>query len=146
MGEIHWAVQNSSLHHGQEGLISLGFDAAHTEPSLPFEFDQDARVRSMRRVDDEAPRLIYDAAQRRGAPIRFEDFHAALCSQTPVTKGMLEGRLVELRGAGEIDIVDANGRPRRGPKVDWDDRLARPSAPSLFSMWNPNNQTMSRRS
>jgi len=137
MGEIHWEVQNSSLHYGREGLISLGFDAAHLGPSLPFEFDRDARDRSMRRVNAEAPRLIFDAAQRQGAPIRFEDFHAGLCSHTPVTRRMLEQRLLAMKAEGEIDIVDANGKPRRGPKVDWDDRLARPKAPSLFSLWNP---------
>lgn len=137
MGEIHWEVQNSSLHYGREGLLSLGFDAAHNGPSLPFEFDRDARTRSMGRVDAEALRLIYDAVQSRGDPIRFEDFLARLCSQTPVTRRMLEERLVAMRAANEIEIVDANGRPRRGPKVDWDDRLARPKAPSLFSFWNP---------
>ena len=137
MGEIHWEVQNSSLHYGREGLLSLGFDAAHNGPSLPFEFDSDARTRSMTRVDAEAPRLIYDAFQSRGDPIRFEDFLARLCSHTPVTRRMLEERLVAMRAAGEIEIVDAAGRPRRGPKVDWEDRLARPRAPTLFSFWNP---------
>ena len=137
MGEIHWEVQNSSLHYGREGLLSLGFDAAHKDPSLPFEFDQDARTRSMTRVDAEAPRLIYDAVKSNGDPIRFEDFLARLCSHTPVTRRMLEERLVAMRAAGEIEIVDAEGRPRRGPKVDWNDRLARPRAPTLFSFWNP---------
>ena len=137
MGEIHWEVQNSSLHYGREGLLSLGFDAAHHGPSLPFEFDLDARKRSMTRVDAEAPRLIYDAVHSRGDPTRFEDFLARLCSHTPVTRRMLEERLVAMRAAGEIEIVDAAGRPRRGPKVDWEDRLARPRAPTLFSFWNP---------
>lgn len=145
MGEIHWEVQNSSLHYGREGLLSLGFDAAHTGPSLPFHFDADARTRSMTRVDEEAPELIYDAARSGGGPIRFEGFLARLCSHTPVTRRMLQERLVAMRAAGEIEITGADGRPKRGPKVDWDDRLGRPSAPGLFSFWNPALRTGQKR-
>ena len=137
MGEIHWEVQNSSLHYGPAGLLTLGFDAAHHDASLPFEFDRDARDRSMARVDAEAPGLIYDAVRSQGGPIRFEDFVARLASHTPVTRRMLEERLVAMRAAGEIDVVAADGRPKHGPKIDWDDRLSRPKAPTLFSLWNP---------
>lgn len=136
MGEIHWEVQNSSLHYGLDGLISLGFDAAHQAPALPFRFDADARSRSMRRVSVEAPRLIFQA-QIAGAPIRFEDFLSRLCSDTPVTRRMLTQSLLDMKAAGDIEITTSDGTPRRGTKVDWEDRLGRPSAPKLFSFWNP---------
>lgn len=137
MGEIHWRIQNSSLHHGREGLISLGFDGAFHEPSLPFEFDADARRRSIARVEAEAPNLIYDAAGHAGGSIRYEDFYARLCSHTPVTREMLDTVLARIRQEGDLKVIAPNGLPKRGTKFDWNDRLAKPDKPGLFTIWNP---------
>jgi len=137
MGEIHWRVQNSSLHHGREGLISLGFDGAFREPSLPFEFDANARQRSVERVQFEAPRLIYAAAETHGGAIRYEDFYSRLCSHTPVTREMLDAVLCTIRADGDLKVIAADGTVKRGAKFDWDDRLAKPDSPGLFTIWNP---------
>lgn len=136
MGEIHWEVQNSSLHYGTDGLISLGFDAAHQAPALPFSFGTDARNRSMKRIASEAPRLIFQA-DADGGPIRFEDFLSRLCSDTPVTRSMLVKCIVDMQAAGEIEVKTEDNVPRRGIRIDWNDRIGRPSEPKLFSVWNP---------
>jgi hypothetical protein len=137
MGEIHWRIQNSSLHHGREGLISLGFDGVFQDPALPFEFDADARQRSLKRVQAEAPNLIYAAANTEGGAIRYEDFYARLCSYTPVTRAMLDGVLRAIRAEGDLKVIAPDGSIKRGSKIEWDDRLAKPDAPGLFTVWNP---------
>jgi len=138
MGEIHWSYGNASYHHGREGLLALGFDGAFSEPSLPFDFEADARDRSLQRTSREAPDLIYAMAQAGGGAVSFEEFFARLCSFTPVTKAMLGEVVASLREAGDIKIVGQRGSERsRTKKIDWTDQLMKPDKPTLFSMWNP---------
>ncbi|MGD0433448.1 MAG: hypothetical protein ABSA58_20385, partial [Acetobacteraceae bacterium] len=125
------------LHYGREGLLSLGFDGTFQGPELPFSFDADARNRSIDRALKEAPKLIYAAADAAGDSIRYEDFYGKLCSHTPVTREILDGVIASIRADGGLKVIAPDGTLKRGTKIEWNDRLAKPDRPGLFSVWNP---------
>ena len=108
----------------------MGFDGAFHGPSLPFEFDADARNCVIARAEAEAPNLIYAAAERAGGAIRYEDFYAKLCSHTPVTREMLNAVLCRLRHESDLKVIAPDGSLKRATTFDWNDRLTKPDRPA----------------
>lgn len=139
IGNVHWEVNNTSLHHGRPGLKALGFSpSCNFEDLLPgFDFDSVARERSRVVLMDEIPRLIHDGVDPDVAPT-LEEIFGAHCNETPVTRRLFEEVLRQLRDEGELTIEDARGREKpRANTVNWTDRIVLTREPRLFGPFGP---------
>ncbi len=134
IGMIHWAENNTTIHHGRPGLHALGFTPGGDieQLAMGYLFDGHARQLSRDVLKQQLPRLIYDAADSDIAP-SLEDLFGLRCNDTPVVREILEETLIALRGEGELRIVDEEGRPKpRANRVDWSDRILLPPQRSFF--------------
>ncbi|HEV2561009.1 MAG TPA: three-Cys-motif partner protein TcmP [Rhizomicrobium sp.] len=129
IGMIHWAENNTTVHHGRAGFHALGFTPGGVSPEqieMTYFFDGHAKEMSRKALLEELPRAIYDAANSDVAPT-LEEVFGQRCNDTPVVREQLESVLVELRDAKELTIVGDNGKVRpRTSTVDWTDRIVLP--------------------
>jgi three-Cys-motif partner protein len=138
IGMIHWAENNTSVHHGDAGLHALGFSTGKNPDQFTFEylFDEHAKDLSRKKLHEQLPGLIYKVADTDVAP-SLEDLFGHRCNDTPVVKEILEEVLVALRDEKEIQIVDETGRVRpRTNTVEWTDRIVLSPQKSFFSMFS----------
>jgi len=128
IGEIHWQENNTSAHSGGAGLNALGFtpDGANLDQlSIGFLFDENARVRSEKTLNEQLPRIIIDSM--RDGPPTLETLFESRCNETPVVRDMFARSLVQLRNQKEIIIVDASGKEKpRSKTIEWTDRVRLP--------------------
>lgn len=125
IGMIHWGENNTTVHHGGAGLHALGFSTDRNVDQLTMEYLFDDAAKSMSRdaLNEQLPRLIFDAARADVAP-SLEDLFGLRCNDTPVVREILEDVLLLLRNEHEISIVDESGRPKpRANRVEWTDRI-----------------------
>jgi hypothetical protein len=137
IGMIHWAENNTSVHHGGAGLHALGFTPSMTHEQLVFEyiFDEHAKLLSRSALKQQLPKLIYDAADTDISP-SLEELFSQRCNDTPVVRELLEEVLVDLRNDGELTIVDERGKERpRTTTVAWEDRIVLSRQRTLFSIF-----------
>ena len=134
IGMIHWEENNTSIHHGGAGLNALGFTPGKNPDQLTMDylFDEHAKQRSRVALQEQLPRLIYDAADADVAPT-LESLFGLRCNDTPVVRELLEDVLISLRGEGEISIVDEAGVTKpRAKSVAWTDRIVLSPQRSFF--------------
>lgn len=139
IGMIHWAENNTTVHHGGAGLNALGFTPGRTHEQLTMDYIFDGHAKEMSRaaLKEQLPRLIYDAADTDVAPT-LEELFTSRCNDTPVVRELLEGVLLELRGEKELSIVDSSGKERpRTNTIAWEDRIVIPKQRSMFSVFTP---------
>jgi three-Cys-motif partner protein len=125
IGMIHWAENNTTVHHGGAGLHALGFSTGRDVDQLAIEylFDAHAKVLSRNALREQLPRLVYDAADGNTAP-SLENLFSIRCNDTPIVREILEEVIIELRGEREITIVDELGRTKpRASTVEWTDKI-----------------------
>jgi three-Cys-motif partner protein len=135
IGMIHWAENNTTVHHGGAGLNALGFTPGRTHEQLTMDFVFDGHAREMSRaaLKEQLPRLVYEAADMDVAPT-LEELFASRCNDTPVVRELLEEVLVELRAERELTIIDSTGKERpRANTIAWEDRIVVPKQRSMFS-------------
>jgi three-Cys-motif partner protein len=135
IGMIHWAENNTTVHHGRPGFSALGFAPGgkiSEQLEMSYLFDEPAKEMSRKALRDELPRAIYDAANSDIAPT-LEEVFGQRCNDTPVVREQLEEVLIELRDAKELTIVGENGKIRpRTLTVDWTDRIVLPRQMSFL--------------
>jgi three-Cys-motif partner protein len=128
IGMIHWAENNTTIHHGRAGLHALGFTPGKNidQMTMDYLFDDHAKALSRTALKEQLPRLIYEAADSDIAP-SLEQLFGIRCNDTPVVRELLEEVLISLRGDRELVIVDETGREKpRANTVEWTDRIKRP--------------------
>lgn len=136
MAERHWAMSNHFVHHGGAGLNMLGFDPQQDVSQIPldFMFDDDAQQRSKDALITELPPLIFDRALGGGGGVTLERLFTRICNETPATTGLVSNVLMDLRGAGEIEIVSKDGKSRpRATNFQWSDVILPAKQRTLFS-------------
>jgi three-Cys-motif partner protein len=135
IGMIHWAENNTSVHHGRAGFNSLGFAPGGSiaeQLEMTYLFDDHAKELSWRALRNELPRAIYDAANS-SVPPTLEDVFGQRCNDTPVVRKHLEQVLLELRDAKELTIVGEHGKSRpRTSTINWTDKIVLPPQMSFF--------------
>jgi three-Cys-motif partner protein len=134
IGMIHWAENNTTIHHGRAGLHALGFTPGKgiDQLALDYVFDEHARSLSRAELLKQLPRLIYDAADADVAS-SLEQLFGLSCNDTPVVREILEEALISLRTGGELLIVDEAGRGKpRANTIEWTDRILLPQQRSFF--------------
>jgi len=134
IGNIHWAENNTTTHHGGAGFHALGFSPAKSPDQFTMEylFDEHASKLSRDTLHKQLPRLIRDAADTDIAP-SLEGLFELRCNDTPVVRQMLEETLLELRAMGDIFIVDETGKTRpRATSIAWTDRIVLSPQRSFF--------------
>ncbi len=134
IGMIHWAENNTTVHHGGGGLHALGFAPGKGIDQLTFDylFDEAARKISQDALHEQLPRLIFDAIANGHAPT-LEDLFGIRCNDTPVVRPLIEEVATSLRNHGEITITDETGRVRsRATSFGWNDRIRITDQRSFF--------------
>jgi three-Cys-motif partner protein len=134
IGMIHWGENNTTIHHGGAGLHALGFTPGGNieQMTMSYLFDESAKAMSRKKLAEQLPRLIHDAADADVAP-SLELIFGLRCNDTPVVREILEESLISLRNEGELIIVDESGKlkPRAG-SVEWTDRIVLPPQRSFL--------------
>lgn len=144
MGKTYWEQHNTMEHFGRSDLDALGFDPAVdvNQGEFAYVFDDDARRRSEAALLEQLPRLLHALAVD-GRPITRRDLFVDKANDTPVTTGILDGRLALLRDSGDITIhgrrKDADGTLVPTDRVsassfDWVDEIRPTPQPSMFMM------------
>jgi three-Cys-motif partner protein len=125
IGMIHWAENNTTVHHGGAGLHALGFSTGKNIDQMTMEyiFDEHAKDLSRAVLKQQLPNLIYKAADSDIAP-SLEELFGIRCNDTPVVRELLEETLIALRAERELIIVDETGRAKpRANTIEWSDRI-----------------------
>lgn len=134
IGMIHWAENNTTIHHGRAGLHALGFATSKdiSQIAMEYVFDEHAKDLSRAALKEQLPRLIYEAADTDIAP-SLEQLFGIRCNDTPVVRELLEEVLISLRGDRQLVIVDETGREKpRANTIEWSDRIKLPDQRSFF--------------
>ena len=136
MTEVHWGKSNTFIHYGGEGLdmFKIGYvtkaDERFTKQGkLGYEFDDDARKRTVERLHSDIPPLIYGHIEGQS----FETLHATTCNDTPATARIYKEALGSLAKLGEIEIVSTSGKRKTAAgQIKGDDRILPPRQRRLF--------------
>lgn len=127
MTKLHWELQTRFQHYAGHGLAMLGYKAAddpRVTGQVPFGFDDRARASTRAALLDDIP----FALEKHPAGIKFSDFFAGVCNETPASRAIIEDAARELSAERAIEILGADGKSRRrGSKVRGSDvvRLSR---------------------
>jgi three-Cys-motif partner protein len=138
MTEVHWQHSNTFIHYGGEGLdmFKIGYittaDERFTQQgTLGYTFDDDAKSRTLKKLHDDIPRLIY--ADEDGCS--FESLHATTCNDTPATAAIYKDVLSNLAKSGDIDIISPEGKTvTSASQIKSDVRILPPRQRKLFSL------------
>jgi Transposase DDE domain group 1 len=111
IGMIHWAENNTTIHHGGAGLHALGFTPGRNfdQMTMDYVFDDHAKTLSRAELKQQLPRLIYQAADSDVAP-SLEDLFGIRCNDTPVVR---ECELDDVPGTSAL-ASDVLADPRTG--------------------------------
>jgi three-Cys-motif partner protein len=134
IGMIHWAENNTTVHHGGAGLHALGFSTGKNidQMAIDYVFDEHAKELSRTTLKKQLPELIYATADSDVAP-SLEQLFGIRCNDTPVVRELLEETLIALRGERELIIVDEMGREKpRANTIEWTDRIKLPAQRTFF--------------
>jgi three-Cys-motif partner protein len=136
MTEVHWEKSNTFIHYGGEGLdmFKIGYitnaDERFTQQGkLGYEFDDDARKRTIEKLHTDIPSLIYGHDEG----LSFETLHATTCNDTPATARIYKETLGSLAKLSEIEIISPAGqRKTAAGQIKADDRILPPRQRKLF--------------
>lgn len=136
MTEVHWAHSNTFIHYGGEGLdmFKIGYitetDERFTQQAkLGYSFDDDARKRTIEKLHEDIPRIIY--ADEDGQS--YETLHATTCNDSPATSAIYKEVLSSLAKLGEIEILSVDGKLKTSAsQIKGEDRVMAPRQKSLF--------------
>ncbi len=114
MAKLHWGLQNHFVHHGEPGLMMLGYDPrkndAYQGQGSLFDFSNDAEKLTKDALREQLPRRI-SALWPDGA--RFDKIFQMLCNETPATKEIMGQVLRESVSEGELEFRNGEtARPR----------------------------------
>jgi three-Cys-motif partner protein len=137
MTEVHWKHSNTFIHYGGEGLdmFKIGYitsaDERFTQQNkLGFTFDDDAKNRTIAKLHDDIPRLIY--ADENGQS--YETLHATTCNDSPATSAIYKEVLSSLAKGGEIEIISPDGKRKvSANQIKGEDRIVPPKQRRLFA-------------
>ena len=137
MTEVHWKHSNTFIHYGGEGLdmFKIGYitsaDERFTQQNkLGFTFDDDAKNRTLAKLHEDIPRLIY--ADESGQI--FETLHATTCNESPATSAIYKDVLSSLAKDGQIEIISPDGkRKTSASQIKGEDRILPPKQRRLFT-------------
>ncbi|MBA3546176.1 MAG: three-Cys-motif partner protein TcmP [Nannocystis sp.] len=118
MAKLHWGLQNHFVHHGEPGLMMLGYDprkddAYHGQGSL-FDFSNDAETLTKNTLREQLPRRI-NAIWPKGAS--FDKIFQTLCNETPATKDIIRQVVRDCISERELDLFSGKTTRSRRPDV-----------------------------
>lgn len=132
MIQRHWNIQNTFQHYGTGGFGMLGWDTLKDSDTLPlFEFGELDEKEMQRQLLEVLPRKLVSLASEQ--PVTVNTIHHISANQTAARFSDLNKVTLQLAREGEIDILDANGKPRsRSLKIlKPTDQIALPLNPLL---------------
>lgn len=115
MMDVHWQNHNYFIHYGGAGLNMfnmLGYDPdidTNSTNQFGFEFDDDAKVKSINKLREDLPEIIYKYTNG----VTFGDLFTNTCNTTPATAQIYRESLNLTLQNKEIYIVNKNGGYRR---------------------------------
>jgi three-Cys-motif partner protein len=139
MALLHWGMSNHFVHYGRPGLNMLGFDPDQNSPQgvLDFMFDDTAEARSRAALATELLPLIYDHQGGVGCPQTLQSLFSRICNETPATAKQIASVLVDYRNHREIEIMNAEGRPKpRAERLTWRDLVLPARQTRMFTKPN----------
>lgn len=112
MVESHWQVGNASRHRAKAGMDMLGFDP-HWEDGVALDFKFDTRARDDIQVAmaNEIPYKL-EGLEMNAVPT-VKEFLEGVANQTAATRGQIESTISFLHAEKQIDLLNAEGKPRR---------------------------------
>jgi three-Cys-motif partner protein len=135
MTGLHWEMHNSFAHFGGAGQNMLGFDPNNPAPGFQaYMFDDDARQRTLWKLQDDLPPLVY--AYQNG--VEFRQFFADTANDCPGDSQILKEALVGLAEAGVIRLLTKGGGEKRSiASLSPTDRVIIPQQPAFFFTGRP---------
>ena len=135
MTGLHWEMHNSFAHFGGIGHNMLGYDPNNPPSGMQsYLFDDDAHNRTLWKLQDDLPPLIY--AYRGG--VEFRQFFADIANETPGDSQVLKQALIGLGEVGAVRILTAGGGEKRSiASLGPTDRLIMPEQPAFFFTGRP---------
>lgn len=128
MMKCHWNSGNTFLHYGSGGFDFMGWHPLlENDPPKLFKFgcgeEEQLKNDLCRTLPDELVRLILDNS------ISIEQLRQKIANQTAATFSILDELIVELYRAGEVTILNAQGKERNKTvlHLDGNDRIYTPS-------------------
>lgn len=137
MNRIHWQCHTYCRHFGGPGFEMLGYDLRQGEDVLgqPFDFDDDARRRSLTALTLDIPRRLHTVEA-----ITFGELFAATCNQTPASTLIYQEALGEIMAYRGLEVRSPrNEKRRKGTRIAASDIII-PAKQSYF-LFNAPNQT-----
>lgn len=137
MTQVHWQNQNYFIHYGGPGFDMfnmIGYDPTFDDDftgqkPLGFEFDDEARKKSIHALMKEIPKIAY--AYDEG--ISYEALFVETCNGTPASSVIYQEALGELLQYKEIEIIGMGGAKRKsGNTIKLSDRIIAPDQKNLF--------------
>lgn len=132
MIQQHWKIKNTFEHYGIGSLDIMGWDPLKESETLPlFKFGESDEQIIQRQLLDSLPRELSDLASKQ--PVTIKRIHNTFANQTAARFSDFDKILLQLAREEEIDILDANGKPRsRSLKIlRPTDQITLPSAPLI---------------
>lgn len=135
MTGLHWQLQNRFAHFGGAGQNMLGFDPANPPPDAqPYLFDDDAKSRTMWRMQEDLPPLLH--AYKGG--VEFRQFFADIANGSPADSAITREALIGLAELGAVEIRTAAGGEKRSiASLGPTDRLMIPAQPTFLLAGRP---------
>jgi hypothetical protein len=112
------------------GYITSADERFTQQNKLGFTFDDDAKNRTIAKLHDDIPRLIY--ADENGQS--YETLHATTCNDSPATSAIYKEVLSSLAKGGEIEIISPDGKRKvSANQIKGEDRIVPPKQRRLFA-------------
>lgn len=137
MTEVHWQNQNHFIHYGGAGINMfqmVGYDPdmdsdLRGQNRLGFEFDDIARARSIEKLKEQIPRLVY--ANDEG--LTFGELFVSTCNTSPASADIYRVAIEQLITEKSIAVYGEDGAVRRvGSTIKTSDQIVAPEQRSLL--------------
>ena len=122
MTALHWKHKNQFEHYLESGIYMFGYNPAKDESisiqtpllglgedSIKYEFDEQARERTLNRLLIDIPEFLTDYKDG----IMYEDFYKKVCNHTPATSHIIKEGLQNLLNDSDIFIISEKKSKRR---------------------------------
>ena len=132
MIQRHWDISGTFEHYGSGDFEMLGWDALRSEDTLRlFRFEELEAKQMQAQLLDAMPSELYGLVVEE--PITVQTMRHMLANKTAARFADLDDTVLALAGAKEIDILNADGKPRSRSlrKLRADDWIAMPRKPLL---------------